>query len=98
MTYSVSITEKAFAEIDEALNWYAERSITAAVRWYVKLLSAIRSLDENPERFGLAPESEWYPGIRQMLYGKRRGVYRVLFKVSDEEVVVLRVRHSAQDS
>ena len=97
MTYSIDITDKALAEIDEALGWYAERSISAAIRWYVRLRQAIRSLDENPERFGLAPESEWYPDLRQMLYGKRRGVYRVLFKIRGDEVVVLRVRHSARD-
>jgi plasmid stabilization system protein ParE len=37
------------------------------------------------------------PGeLRQLLYGKRRGVYRILFEVRDNNVFILRVRHSAQ--
>ena len=54
----------------------------AAVPWHGQLLEAIRSLENNPERCGLAPESAWYPGeVRQLLHGKKRGVYRVLFEV-----------------
>jgi plasmid stabilization system protein ParE len=98
MTYWVQITDKALAEIDEALAWYAKRSVPAAVRWYLKLREAIRSLDSNPERHELAPECEWYPGeLRQMLFGKKRGIYRVLYEIREETVIVLRVRHSAQD-
>lgn len=98
MSYTVQTTDKALAEIDEALAWYAERSVPAAIRWYVKLREAIRSLEDNPERHPLAPESEWYPGeIRHMLYGKKRGTYRILYEVSSDTVVILRIRHSAQD-
>src|SRR5262249_23120449 len=73
------------------------RSRAAAVRWHGQLLEDVRSLENNPERCGLAPESEWYPGeIRQLLHGKRRGVYRVLFEVRGKTVYILRVRHSDQ--
>ena len=98
MQHPVEITAKALNEIDEALAWYAGRSIKAAIRWYVKLMEAIRSLADNPERFGLAPESESCSAeIRQMLYGKRRGIWRVLFEIRGDTVYILRVRHSAQD-
>ena len=33
---------------------------------------------------------------RELLYGKRRGVYRILFEIRNNVVHVLRVRHSAQ--
>jgi plasmid stabilization system protein ParE len=97
MAHSVHITARALREIDEALEWLSERSRTAAARWYEQLLEAVRSLENNPERCGLAPESEWYPGkLRQLLHGKRRGVYRILFEVRGNTVYILRVRHSAQ--
>jgi len=97
MAHSIHITARALREIDEALEWLSERSHTAAVRWHGRLMAAVRSLENNPERFGLAPESEWYPGeIRQLLHGKRRGVYRILFEVRGGAVTILRVRHSAQ--
>jgi plasmid stabilization system protein ParE len=97
MARSVHITARALREIDEGLAWLTERSRAAAARWHEQLLEAIRSLEENPERWGLAPESEWYPGeLRQLLHGKRRGVYRILFEVRGDTVYILRVRHSAQ--
>lgn len=97
MAHSVHITTRALREIDAALEWLSERSRAAAVRWHEQLLEAVRSLENNPERCELAPESERSPGeIRQLLYGKRRGVYRVLFEVRGDTVYILRVRHSAQ--
>jgi plasmid stabilization system protein ParE len=98
MPYQVQITARALREIDEALEWYAVRSLRTAVKWYVNLMDAVRDLGENPERFDLAPENEWYPGeLRQMLYGKKRGSYRILFEILAGTVYILRVRHSAQD-
>lgn len=97
MTFSIHITAKALDEIDEALAWYVEQSIPAATRWHVKLMAAVRSLEENLERWGLAPESEWYPGIRQLIYGKKRGAYRILFEIRGDTVYILRVRHSARE-
>jgi len=97
MGHSVRITARALLEIDEALGWLAERSRPAAARWHEGLMDAIQSLEDKPERCGLAPESEWYPGnLRQLLYGKRRGVYRILFEVRGNTVYVLRIRHGAQ--
>lgn len=96
MAYSIHISHQALGEIDEALKWYAERSVAVAIRWHTKLTEAIRALEDNPERYELAPESEWYPELRQMLYGKKRGTYRILFKIRDDAVYIFRVRHSAQ--
>ena len=97
MRYSVQITDKALAEIDEALGWYAERSVSVAVRWYVSLREAISSLEDSPERHGFAPESDWYPGeLRQLPHGKKRGTYRVLYEIRGKIVFILRVRHGAR--
>jgi plasmid stabilization system protein ParE len=99
MTHAVRITIKALGEIDDALAWLVERSPMTAARWHERLLQAIRSLDSNPERCGLAPENDWFEGseLRQLLHGKRRGVYRILFEVRGDTVYILRVRHSAQE-
>ncbi len=97
MAYTVRFTARALGEIDSAFAWLSERS-PAAVRWYEQLSRSIQSLEENPKRWGLAPEDEWYEGeLRQLLHGKRRGVYRVLFEIRGNTVYVLRVRHSAQE-
>lgn len=97
MAHSLEITATAKCEIDEALAWRARRSIHAAVRWYVKLMAVIRSLSDDPEQWGLAPESEWYPGIRQRLVGRRHHQYRILFKVLGDTVYILRIRHGSRN-
>ena len=44
-----------------------------------------------------AVEHEIFPEeVRQLLYGKSKNIYRVLFTIRDTTVYVLYVRHTAQ--
>ena len=97
MSWNVVLARKAAREIEEQYNWLAERSETKANRWRNSLLEAIGSLEDNPERCPEAPEAAWHEGLRQLLHGKRRQIHRILFEIRGDTVVVLRVRHSAQD-
>jgi plasmid stabilization system protein ParE len=97
MSLQVVIARKAAREIEEQYNWLAERSAAAADRWRGSLLEAISTLEDHPERCPEAPEAEWHKGLRQLLHGKRRQAHRILFEIRGQTVVVLRVRHSAQD-
>jgi plasmid stabilization system protein ParE len=97
MSWHVVIARKAAREIETQYNWLAERSVSGANRWRDSLLEAIDTLEENPEGLPEAPEAEWHEGLRQLLHGKRRRVHRILFEIREQTVVVLRVRHSAQD-
>lgn len=95
MAHRIHITALALLEISEKLQWLSRRSRPAAARRHAQFLEAIRSLEINPEQWGLAPESSWHPGdIRQLLRGKRGGVYRILFEVRGNTVYILRVRHA----
>jgi plasmid stabilization system protein ParE len=85
-------------EIEDQYEWLAARSRVSANRWRDSLLAAVSSLEENPERCPEAPEAEWSgAGLRQLLHGKRRHIHRILFEIRGAVVVLLRVRHSAQD-
>jgi plasmid stabilization system protein ParE len=97
MSWNVALARKAAREIEEQYNWLAEGSETAANRWRNALLAAIDTLEDHPERCPEAPEAEWHEGLRQLLHGKGRQVHRILFEIRGPTVVVLRVRHSAQD-
>ena len=97
MSLHVAIARKAAREIEEQYNWLAERSEAAANRWRNSLLEAIDTLEDNPDRCPEALEAEWHEGLRQLLHGKRRQVHRILFEIRGTTVVILRVRHSAQD-
>ena len=97
MSGNVVLARKAAREIEQQFTWLSERSETKANRWRNSLLEAIDSLEDNPERCPEAPEAEWHEGLRQLLHGKRRQIHRILFEIRGDTVVVLRVRHSAQD-
>lgn len=100
MRYRVAFTPRARADAVEAFRWIAERSAEAAARWYDGLDKALAKLGENPERHPIAGEESDRLGlmIRQMLYGRRRSVYRILFSIEGDTVMVHYIRHSARGS
>ena len=60
-------------------------------------MKAIGSLADNPQRNSLAPEDEYFrEEIRNLLYGKRKNVYRVIFTVRGDTVHVLHFRRGAR--
>lgn len=98
MTFSVRILKLAWSDADSIFAWINERSPAGAARWYAAFLSAARNLSDDPERHGIAPESESLDReIRHRFFKTRRGrVYRLLFAIVGEEVRVLRVRGPGQ--
>jgi len=96
--FVIVIQPRADAATLEAFTWIAERSPAAAARWLTGLRKAIAKLAEGPLRHPVALEESERFGlvIRQSLYGRRRGVYRILFSVEADVISVLAIRHSAQ--
>ena len=95
MAYLVSITSRAerdFAQLYEHIE--AERS-GAALKWYIGLKRAILWLEEHPKRCPAAPEGAH---TRQLLYGHKPHVYRVIYRVLErrKEVEILHIRHGRQ--
>lgn len=98
MAYRVEISYRAERDIEDIVRYLHQHSPRAATRWHAGILEAVHTLEELPERAGLAPESEELGiELRQLLYGKRRNVYRILFTIEGDTVNIVRVRHSAQD-
>src|SRR5262245_37801950 len=97
MNYRVVIQPRAQRDIDDAFRWVQQQAPERAARWYNALVAAIDSLQTLPARCGLAPEADIFEKeIRQLLHGKRRGVYRILFTIEGDIVSVLAVRHAAR--
>ena len=97
MSYRVVVTARAAADALATFRWIAERSPDAAAHWYEALEQAIATLAEMPERCPAADESEQLGiPLRQLLYGRRRGVYRLLFSIEGETVTLHSIRHTAQ--
>jgi plasmid stabilization system protein ParE len=95
MAYLVKITSRAerdLAHVYEEIN--AEHS-EAALKWYWGLKESILSLEEEPNRCPLTREN----GIhRQLLYGRKPHIYRVIYHVLErpKHVEVLHIRHGAR--
>jgi plasmid stabilization system protein ParE len=99
MSRQVLLTDRAHADLLQACAWWAEnRSAQQAERWYDGFAEAIRCLATDPERCPLAPESSAFPyALRQLNYGVgRRPTHRAIFVVRPDSVLILRVRHLAQ--
>lgn len=100
MKYRVQMTEKALADIEIVLLWLKEQGTTSACqRWFSALWKKLDTLESRPERCSLANEAEDISGeIRELYFGKRQGVYRILFEVRDQTVYILRIWHSSRDT
>ena len=99
MTYKVALTDRAHDELDHACTWWAEnRSPEQALKWYNGFIRAIRSLANDPQRCPLAAENDAFPyEIRQLTYGLgKRPTHRAVFTIRPDLVLVLRIRHLAQ--
>lgn len=99
MTYRIIVLPGAEREIEEAAEWLANRSksAAAALRWVRGVRAKIATLTRIPKRCPIDPDSDAYgEEVRVLLYGKRHGKFRVLYAIRGDAVVVLTVRHSAQ--
>lgn len=99
MSLRVKLTRKAALDIARSFTWLVEnRSDTVAESWRDGLEAAFRELETTANSCPEAPEAEWLgTEVRQLLLGRRRKVYRILFRIRGDTVEILRVRHARQD-
>jgi plasmid stabilization system protein ParE len=97
--YRVRLTAKAEADVESVLRWFHEHPATVAgARWFCRLVAKIDTLETQPQRCAVTAESEDLGlEIRELLFGKRHGVYRILFRIEERTVHILRVWHGARD-
>lgn len=98
MIYRVVFTARARADAIGAFRYLVDQSPEAAGRWYSGLEKAVDKLSKMPERHPIAQDESEQLGftLRQMLYGRRHGVYRILFSIEGDKVILHYVRHSAR--
>ena len=99
MRFNVHVMPIATRELDHIIAWVADRSPSGAARLLGRFHQSLKSLETNPHRHGIAPESELVGReIRQMFFKTRKGrTYRALFDIHDDLVRVLHVRGPGQD-
>ena len=100
MAYRVLLTGKAEGDIAIVLAWFRDQQATAAGgRWLIGLQANIDTLATIAERCNVALESEEIgEEIRELIYGKGRFKHRLLFRMVDQTIYILRVWHSSRDA
>ncbi len=96
MAYLIKVMPRAERDLAALFKQiHADRS-DAALRWYRGLKASILSLEENPNRCPVTPESN---KLRHLLYGRKPHIYRAIYRVIEKrmEVEVLHIRHGARD-
>jgi toxin ParE2 len=81
------------AEFDlaEAIDWYLERSVSAADRFLAEVNAAFSAIEQEPERF-----PQWDSSHRYRLLN--RFPYYIAYRVEAEDVLIVAVRHTARES
>lgn len=98
MTFQVVFRPRAESDIAATVAWLARTSSAVAARWRTGLLRIVENLETDPNRYPVADQAaDLGVDLRQVLYGRRRNVHRVLFTIEGQTVNILRVRHAAQD-
>ena len=97
MVFQVKTTKTAELQIETTYLWLKKRNSTYADKWFKGLMNVIASLQEKPRRCSLATENKMFPEeVRQLLYGKSRNRYRILFTIREDIVYILFIRHTSQ--
>jgi plasmid stabilization system protein ParE len=95
MAFRVEISLQAEHDAEAILDWLiSQHTGEAGIDWFLALDHAFASLARFPERCPIAPESSRFPfEVRQLFYGRKPHVYRILFTVNADVVQVLHIRH-----
>ena len=95
VAYLVSLTARSERDLAFLYEKIGAKASGAALKWYRGLKQAILSLEQNPNRNPLTPESNEF---RHLLYGNKPHVYRVIYRVLEKQkqVDVLHIRHGAR--
>ena len=104
MAYRIELTGAAELDANSSFEYIRETSPVLAKRWFEGLFQAINSLRDMPQRCPIIVEAdELRLEARHLLYGKRSGIYRILFIVIEDSIEeptvrVLRIWHGARDA
>jgi plasmid stabilization system protein ParE len=94
MNCDVLVTPLAEDDLGEIYAWIAQDAPYNAARFHDRLLDAILSLANDPDRCPLAPENANHPGtVRHLILDN----YRIVFRRINRKVFVLHIRHGARE-
>ena len=97
MAKRVVFTKRFSQHLKSICDYIALESPKNALTWLERLESKLERIGEFPEAHPLARENADHKiELRQMMFGKGRNKYRVIFTVKENDVVVLDIRHGTR--
>lgn len=97
MKYRLVYQPTAADELERAIESSFSRYLEQAPKWCNELLDAIESLALDPDRHPVARENgQFEQTIRQLLFGRGKSIYRVLYTVDGDVVRILHIRYPRQ--
>ena len=99
MAFEIKHPDEAKNNLDAITSWllYERLAGETALRWLEGLREKIDTLSELPDRCPLARESKSLPfEMRQLLYGRKPRVYRILFTIEANAVHILYIRRPGE--
>lgn len=97
MTFRVELSEEALADAEQLYGWVTEAAPFRGLLWFNRMMAAIDSRSTFPQRCAYATENNRFTfDVRQLLFGRKSNVYRVVFTVEGDVVSVLRIRGPRQ--
>ncbi len=95
MRYHVVLQRLAAEDLDEASAWAVQHAPETAARWLQRFHAALQTLSLHPQRCPLARENGKVDiELRELHFGKRANVFRVIFTIDADTVRVLRIRRA----
>ena len=90
MARTVEYLRAARTDFDESFDWYAERSVGAAIGFAAAVDDAICMILDHPERF---PQSHGGCGYCAL----KRFPFRIVFRVEASRLVIIAIAHAKRE-
>jgi plasmid stabilization system protein ParE len=96
-TFRVEISRRAERDIEQLYVYIQAANSPPAAAWFNGLQARILSLQNNPQRGTITPESGKH---RQILHGRKPHFYRIIYAINLREKVVhvQHIRHGARSA
>ncbi len=99
MEYKVVLTERFARHLQEMGDYIAVDNPRRAITWLEEVGAKVLKPDCFPQSHPYAREDDDYDiELRQLVFGRGRYKYRVIFTVREDDVVVLDIRHASRES
>ncbi len=81
----------ALERIKEIAEYISQDNLSAAENWVIKLFEKVKKLKKFPKIGRIVPEVERQE-IRELIFGR----YRIFYRISENYISILTVRHGKQ--